>query len=60
VDANKGMSNTRDLHTKAMLALKEAVRGVIEEHKRTGRPLAIWKDGKVKWVRASRLLRKGK
>ncbi len=30
-----------------MLALKEAVKEVISRHKKTGRPLAIWKNGKT-------------
>lgn len=32
---------------KAEAALKSAVKKVIERHKQTGRPLAVWKDGKV-------------
>ena len=35
------------LHDKAFLALKKAVRQVVEQHKKTGRPLAVWKNGKV-------------
>ena len=46
------------LHAGATKALKEAVRGVIEDHKRTGRPLIVWKNGKVTKVPASQLLRK--
>ena len=46
------------LHAGATKALKEAVRGVIEDHKRTGRPLIIWRNGKVAKVPASQLLRK--
>ena len=30
-----------------MLALKEAVKGVVSRHKKTGRPLVIWKNGKT-------------
>ena len=45
------------LHSGATKALKEAVRGVIEDHKRTGRPMAIWRNGKVVKVPASQLLR---
>lgn len=52
------MKIPKTLHGKALAALREAVRGVIKDHKRTGRPLAIWQDGKVKWVSANRLLRK--
>jgi hypothetical protein len=32
---------------KAEVALKDVVAGVIEEHKRLGLPLVIWRDGKV-------------
>ncbi len=46
------------LHAAAEKALKKAVRGVIEDHKRTGRPLVIWRNGKVAKVSARQLLRK--
>jgi hypothetical protein len=32
---------------KALTALQEAVAQVVEEHRRDGRPLAEWKDGKA-------------
>ena len=32
---------------KAELAMKAAVRKVVADHKKTGRPLAIWKNGKA-------------
>ena len=35
------------LQDKAELALKKAVRQVVEQHKKTGRPLAIWKNDKI-------------
>ncbi len=35
------------LQDKAELALKEAIREVIKRHKQTGRPLVIWKNGRV-------------
>lgn len=35
------------LQDKAFEALKEAVREVVREHKRTGRPLAVWQNGKA-------------
>jgi hypothetical protein len=35
------------LEERALMALQEAVRGVIEEHIREGLPLYIWRDGKV-------------
>lgn len=38
------------IQDKAVLAMRAAVRGVIKRHKETGRPLAIWKDGRVVWI----------
>jgi hypothetical protein len=35
------------LQDKAELALQEAVKRVVNEHKKTGRPLAIWKNGRT-------------
>ena len=35
---------------KAEAAMKEAVRRVVDEHKRTGRPLAVWENGRVKKI----------
>ena len=40
-------------------ALKEAVAEVVRDHQRTGDPLAIWRDGKVVWVSAEKLLPHG-
>lgn len=53
----KNMSVSK-LHSGAEKALQEAVREVIEDHKRTGRPVVIWRNGKVVKVQASQLLRK--
>ncbi len=36
-----------DLRKKAIGAMNAAVAKVIQEHLRTGRPLAVWRDGKV-------------
>lgn len=41
------MKKRMSLQDKAEAALKEAVRNVIKQHKKTGRPLAVWQDGKV-------------
>jgi hypothetical protein len=35
------------LHDKAEAALKAAVRGVVAEHKKTGRPLIVWEKGRI-------------
>jgi hypothetical protein len=41
------MKKRTTLQDKAEAALKKAVRGVIKDHKKTGRPLAVWKNGKL-------------
>jgi hypothetical protein len=38
------------LARKAWAAMQEAVAEIVEEHRRHGRPLAIWRDGKVVWI----------
>jgi len=50
----------KTLQFKAFKALKEAVREVVEEHKRSGRPLSVWRNGKVVKISASQALRKSK
>lgn len=35
------------LDVRAEMALKEAVADAIAEHKRMGRPIVVWRDGKV-------------
>ncbi len=52
------MKKRLSLQDKAMLALKEAVREVIECHKKSGRPLPIWEKGKVKYISAAQALKK--
>lgn len=41
------MKKRMSLQDKAEAALKKAIRGVVERHKKTGRPLAVWEDGKT-------------
>jgi len=43
------------LTERALLALRAAVRKVIDEHDRLGLPLHIWSDGKVVEISASEL-----
>ena len=43
------------LSSKAEKALKSAVRRVVEEHKRTGQPIVVWRSGKVVRISADRL-----
>ena len=45
------MKKRMTIQDKAFKALKEAVKEVVKRHKETGRPLAVWEDGKVKRVR---------
>ncbi len=33
----------------ALTALRQAVARVLEDHRRRGKPVAIWKDGRVVW-----------
>lgn len=35
------------LTTKAVAAMRDAVRNVVEDHRRRGRPLVLWRDGQV-------------
>ena len=44
------MKKRRSLQDKAVIALKQAVKEVVERHKKAGRPIAIWEHGKVKRV----------
>lgn len=41
------MKKRMTLQDKAEAALKKAVRHVVERHKKTGRPLAVWQNGKI-------------
>jgi len=41
------------INVKADKALKEAVAKVVEDHRKTGDPLAIWRNGKAVWVSAA-------
>lgn len=43
------------MEVRAEMALKEAVEEVIEDHIRSGRPIHIWRDGKVVEVAAEEL-----
>jgi len=50
-------SNVLDLplEVRAEMALKAAVEKVVEDHIRSGRPIHIWRDGKVVEVSAQEL-----
>lgn len=40
------------LGERAEAALKKAVAKAIADHKQTGDPIAVWRDGKVMWISA--------
>jgi len=40
-------STPDSLTEKAVAAMRAAVAGVIEDHRRRGKPLAVWRDGKA-------------
>jgi len=54
------MRKRKTLEDKAMLALKQAVKEVVERHKKTGHPLAVWEKGKVVRISPGKVLRKNK
>ena len=39
-----------DTAAEALTALRQAVNEVVESHRHAGRPLVVWKDGKVEKV----------
>jgi hypothetical protein len=54
------MKKRLSLHDKAMLAIREAVKDVIQRHKKENRPLAVWswKQQKVIFISPASALRK--
>ena len=53
------MKKRLSLHDKALLAMREAVRDVIERHRKEKMPLAVWdyKKRKVKFISPEAALR---
>jgi hypothetical protein len=49
------VKDDRVLFTKAVKAMRKAVKNVIAERKLRGQPLIIWRDGKVVKVPADQL-----
>lgn len=47
------MKKRMSLQDKAEAALKKAVKQVVQQHKKTGRPLPVWKDGKTVYISAN-------
>ena len=46
-------SNQRSLTQKAVQAMTDAVAKVVEDHRRRGRPLAVWRNGRASWISAT-------
>jgi hypothetical protein len=44
--------NKSSLTQKAVQAMTDAVAKVVKDHRRRGRPLAVWRNGKASWVPA--------
>ena len=42
--------NNRSIQDKAEVAMKKAIRNVIKRHKASGRPLAVWENGKTNLI----------
>ena len=49
------MKKRMTLQDKAEAAIKKAVKEVVEDHKKTGRPLATWKNGKMVMISANKI-----
>ena len=52
------MKKHLSLQDKAVAALQKAVNEVVEDHRKAGRPLVVWQNGKVIKLLASRIPRK--
>jgi len=52
------MKKRKSLHDKAEIAMKQAIKQVVENHRKTGRPLAIWKNGKTVRISPDKILYK--
>ncbi|MBF0216330.1 MAG: hypothetical protein HQL30_04970 [Candidatus Omnitrophica bacterium] len=44
------MKKQLSLLDKAELAMKKAIKSVLEKHRKSGRPLAIWENGRVRKI----------
>ena len=52
---SKLKSKFLELDKKAEKAMCKAVSKIVEEHKRTGTPLSVWKNGKVTRIEAKKI-----
>jgi hypothetical protein len=43
-------ANPTSLTDKAVRAMHDAVAKVVDNHRRHGRPLAVWREGKAVWL----------
>lgn len=46
------MKRLSKLHSQAEQAMKEAIKEVVEQHRKTGRPISVWKNDKVTMIPA--------
>ena len=44
------MKKRMTIQDKAEVAMKKAVKKVVAQHKKDGRPLAVWENGEVKKI----------
>lgn len=51
----KAKNRSFPLAVKAEKALKQAVIKAMIDHKRTGDPIVVWKNGRVVWIPASKI-----
>ncbi len=49
------MKKKMTLQDKAEAAMKKAVKEVVAKHKKSGRPLAVWKNGRTVLVPANKV-----
>jgi len=49
------MKKRMTMQDKAMAAMKKAVKEVMEQHKKSGQPIAIWKNGRTVMLPADKI-----
>ncbi len=54
-DSEMIKAKSYEVHKAAGKAMRKAVGKVVQEHKKTGRPLTIWKKGKVVQISANQV-----
>jgi len=48
------MKKWNKLQNKAERAMKEAIKEVVEQHRKTGRPIPVWENDKVTMIPAGK------